>query len=67
MSASGTAYPAEMFPRKVSRAGVDFQLGATTDGAKDEEVIVQITGYGPSSTTPIAPAEGAFGAPHRLR
>jgi hypothetical protein len=37
------------------------------DGAKDEEVIVQIVGYGPSTTTPIAPAEGAFGKPHKLQ
>jgi quercetin dioxygenase-like cupin family protein len=37
------------------------------DGAKDEEVIVQITGYGPSGTTPVFPAEGRFGAPHKLK
>lgn len=36
------------------------------DGAKDEEVIVQIIGYGPSKTTALAPAEGSFGKPHKL-
>jgi quercetin dioxygenase-like cupin family protein len=37
------------------------------DGAKDEEVMVQITGMGPSSTTPVFPAEEAFGMPHKLK
>jgi quercetin dioxygenase-like cupin family protein len=36
------------------------------DGAKDEEVIVQIIGVGPSKTTSLAPAEGSFGRPHKL-
>jgi quercetin dioxygenase-like cupin family protein len=31
------------------------------DGAKDEEVIVQIVGYGPSSTVRLRPQDGAFG------
>jgi uncharacterized RmlC-like cupin family protein len=31
------------------------------DGAKDEEVIVQIIGIGPSSTTPLDPAGGNTG------
>jgi len=31
------------------------------DGAKDEEVIVQIVGYGPSSTVRLRPEDGAFG------
>ena len=30
------------------------------DGAKDEEVIVQIIGYGPSSTTRLRPQEGSY-------
>jgi hypothetical protein len=30
------------------------------DGAKDEEVIVQIVGYGPSGTTPLRPNEPFF-------
>jgi quercetin dioxygenase-like cupin family protein len=30
------------------------------DGAKDEEVIVQITGYGPSSTTRLRPQEPSY-------
>jgi quercetin dioxygenase-like cupin family protein len=30
------------------------------DGAKDEEVILQIVGYGPSGTVPLKPAEGLF-------
>jgi len=30
------------------------------DGAKDEEVILQITGYGPSDTIPIKPEDGRF-------
>jgi quercetin dioxygenase-like cupin family protein len=36
------------------------------DGAKDEEVIVQIAGYGPTAMTLLAPGEGAFGrsTPH---
>jgi hypothetical protein len=37
------------------------------DGAKDEEVIVQIIGYGPSKTTSLYPAEGSFGAPHKMK
>jgi hypothetical protein len=32
------------------------------DGAKDEEVIVQIIGYGPSSTTQIRPNESHYGS-----
>lgn len=31
------------------------------DGAKDEEVIVQISGIGPSDTTRLRPDEGAYG------
>ena len=31
------------------------------DGAKDEEVIVQLVGYGPSSTTRLRPQDGNFG------
>jgi quercetin dioxygenase-like cupin family protein len=31
------------------------------DGAKDEEVIVQIVGYGPSETTRLRPQEGNYG------
>lgn len=31
------------------------------DGAKDQEVIVQIVGYGPSSTVRLRPEDGAFG------
>jgi quercetin dioxygenase-like cupin family protein len=31
------------------------------DGAKDEEVILQIIGFGPSATTPLRPDEGRFG------
>jgi quercetin dioxygenase-like cupin family protein len=30
------------------------------DGAKDEEVILQLIGYGPSSTTHVKPEEGEF-------
>ncbi len=37
------------------------------DGAKDEEVIVQIVGIGPSRTTTVVDGQGEFGAPHRLR
>ncbi len=37
------------------------------DGAKDEEVIVQIIGIGPSKTTTLVPAEGDFGKPHKLK
>jgi quercetin dioxygenase-like cupin family protein len=37
------------------------------DGAKDEEVIVQIAGYGPSGTTEVYPGENRFGAPHKLK
>lgn len=37
------------------------------DGAKDEEVIVQITGYGPSGTTEVFPRENLFGVPHKLK
>jgi quercetin dioxygenase-like cupin family protein len=32
------------------------------DGAKDEEVILQITGYGPSGTTLVNPDQGHTGA-----
>jgi quercetin dioxygenase-like cupin family protein len=31
------------------------------DGAKDEDVIVRIIGYGPSSTVRLHPEEGSFG------
>jgi quercetin dioxygenase-like cupin family protein len=31
------------------------------DGAKEDEVIVQIVGYGPSSTVRLRPEDGAFG------
>jgi quercetin dioxygenase-like cupin family protein len=31
------------------------------DGAKDEEVILQLVGYGPTGTTLLRPAEGLFG------
>jgi hypothetical protein len=34
------------------------------DGAKDEEVILQIIGYGPTDTIPIKPADGLFTATH---
>ena len=37
------------------------------DGAKDEEVIVQIAGYGPSGTTEVFPGESRFGLPHKLK
>ena len=37
------------------------------DGAKDEEVIVQIAGFGPSGTTELFPKEGRFGVPHKLK
>jgi quercetin dioxygenase-like cupin family protein len=37
------------------------------DGAKDEEVIVQITGMGPVKTTYTSPEEGGFGHPHPLK
>lgn len=37
------------------------------DGAKDEEVIVQITGYGPSGTIQIHPDVPHFGAPHKMK
>jgi hypothetical protein len=31
------------------------------DGAKDEEVILQIVGYGPSTTTRLRPQDGNYG------
>lgn len=37
------------------------------DGAKDEEAIVQIAGYGPSGTTLVYAAEEGFGTPHKLK
>jgi quercetin dioxygenase-like cupin family protein len=37
------------------------------DGAKDEEVIVQIAGFGPSGTTEIYSAESRFGVPHKMK
>jgi quercetin dioxygenase-like cupin family protein len=37
------------------------------DGARDEEVIVQIAGYGPSGTTEVYPTESRFGVPHKLK
>ena len=37
------------------------------DGAKDEEVIVQIAGYGPSGTTEVFAGEERFGKPHKLK
>ena len=35
MDTKGGAYPAEMFPTKLEREGVEFQLGPVTDGAKN--------------------------------
>ncbi len=57
MTADGAAYPAEMFPRKVTRAGVDFQLGATTDGAKNA-----VTAHGQTLNLPA----GSFNRIHLL-
>jgi quercetin dioxygenase-like cupin family protein len=37
------------------------------DGAKGEEVVVQIAGYGPSGTTEIYGSEGRFGVPHKMK
>ena len=37
------------------------------DGAKDEEVIVQIVGYGPSGTTLVHPEEGHTGSSREHR
>ena len=37
------------------------------DGAKDEEVILQIVGNGPSATTVVATGVGEFGTPHKLK
>ena len=37
------------------------------DGAKDEEVIVQITGMGPVETVPSYPQGPRFGAPHKMK
>jgi len=34
------------------------------DGAKDEEVILQIIGYGPTDTVLVKPADGMFTATH---
>lgn len=31
------------------------------DGARDEEVIPRIIGFGPGATTPLRPDEGRFG------
>ncbi len=36
------------------------------DGAKDEEVIVQIMGMGPTSTNPVYPGMEPAGNPHKL-
>lgn len=36
------------------------------DGAKEEEVIVQITGMGPVKTVYSTPQEGNYGHPHKL-
>lgn len=35
MNSDGSCYPAEMFPQKLNRWGVDFQLGPTADGQKN--------------------------------
>ncbi len=35
MNTSGSAYPAEMFPKQVIRGGVEFQLGSVVDGEKN--------------------------------
>jgi len=37
------------------------------DGAKDEEVIVQITGIGPVETVPSYPQGPRFGPPHKMK
>lgn len=35
MSTNGAAYPTEMFPKQITRGGVEFQLGSAADGEKN--------------------------------
>ena len=59
--------PAKTVPLKVGSFMKHPAKAIHFDGAKDEEVIVQIVGYGPSRTNVLSPGEGDFGNPHRLK
>ena len=65
---TGAKYePESMVPVSAGTYVVHHANEIHYDGAKDEEVIVQIAGYGPSGTTEIFPAEARFGVPHKLK
>ena len=57
-----TFNPDQAVPLKPGSFMVHPARAVHWDGAKDEEVILQIIGYGPSGTVPIKPAEGLFTA-----
>ncbi len=57
MNSSGAAYPAEMFPKQITREGVEFQLGSAADGQKNA-----VTARGQSLDLPI----GNFNRVHLL-
>jgi alpha-mannosidase len=57
MNADGAAYPAEMFPKQITRGGVDFQLGSAADGEKNA-----VTARGQSLNLPA----GKFNRVHLL-
>ena len=57
MNASGAAYPAEMFPKQVTREGVEFQLASVADGEKNA-----LTAHGQSVELPA----GKFNRVHLL-
>jgi quercetin dioxygenase-like cupin family protein len=53
--------PGKTVPLKAGSYMMHPAGAAHFDGAKDEEVILQLIGYGPSETTRLRPKEGLYG------
>jgi quercetin dioxygenase-like cupin family protein len=59
---TGEAFtPGNTVPLKTGSYMMHPAGAAHFDGAKDEEVILQLIGYGPSETTRLRPQEGLYG------
>lgn len=54
---TGATYPAEMFPKQLTREGINFQLGSTADGEKNV-----VTAHGQTIDLPV----GNFNRVHLL-
>ncbi len=62
MGEGDTFEPAKTIPLKPGTYARHPATAHHYDGAKDEEVIVQIAGYGPSGTTLVHPEQGETGS-----